>query len=388
MDITNVFKATCVVLLTLLGVYIVFIGLPILVTLLIAIIIASAVRPFVNRLAKIMPSSAAIIIVYGVITTIALVTLLILIPPMLNQLAIYIEQDWRLAMRIIDAQEQAESLISDFTNEEISLVSPDQIRETVSLAVEEFRASSTSLLRNLGTILGNIVLIIVMGAYWLTSHIEAKRFLLKLVPPKYRDNARDTINNVEHTLGSYVRGVVTIASIVAVLNFVPMQLFGIPNALALSLIIGALTIIPMIGGVIGGIIATLLTLITEPSSAIIVAIIFISVNTVENYILQPRIMSDEVGMNPLLVILYTSVGFILGDFVGALIAIPVMGTLHIILENYVIKPYRATMKDDTPMEEIVVEVEDNQQVVIKQKENKEDDAPQTENNPLTQGAGD
>ena len=387
MDIKSVFKATMVVLLTLLGVYIIFIGLPILITLLIAVIIASAVRPFVNRLTKLMPSALAIIMVYGLITSIFLVVLLVLVPPMLNQLAVYIEQDWRLAMRIIEAQEQAESLISDFTKEEVSLVSPEQIRETVSLAVEEFRASSAGLLRNVGTIFGNVVLIIVMGAYWLTSHIEAKRFLLKLVSPQYRDQVRDTINDIEHTLGSYVRGVITIASIVAILNFIPMQLFGIPNALALALIVGSLTIIPMIGGVIGGIVATLLTLITEPNSALIVAVIFLIVNAIENYILQPRIMSDEVGMNPLLVILYTSVGFILGDFVGALIAIPVMGTFHIILENYVIEPYRATMDDDTPLEEIVVEVEENQQVVVKQKED-EDDARQTGNNPLPQGAGD
>jgi len=357
-DVSTVFKSTVVILLTLLGAYILFIGAQIIVTFLIAIIIASAVRPAINALTKIrIPESLAIIFVYSVMALSVLLILFVLIPPMLNQMAIYLEQDWRLASRIIYAQQLAERFVSDFTHEDVSMVSPDQIRNAVSTTIADFRSIMPRLIQNLGNIAANAALIFVMGAYWLTSHISAKRFILKLTSPRYRDETRHIIHDIEHTMGKYVRGVVIISFIVGLLNFVPMYLLGVPNAITMAFIIGLFTAVPMIGGLIGGGIATLLTLVNDPTSAFVVLITFLIVNQIETYILQPRIMSDEVGMNPLLVIIYTSVGFVLAGIVGALVAVPLMGVLHILLEHLVIEPYRAAMYDDTPEDEIVVEID-------------------------------
>ena len=68
MESKTVFKATVVILLTLFAAYILFLGAEIIITLLIAIIIASAVRPAVNGLKRIkIPESVAIVIVYGAV---------------------------------------------------------------------------------------------------------------------------------------------------------------------------------------------------------------------------------------------------------------------------------------------------------------------------------
>lgn len=375
MESKTVFKATVVILLTLFAAYILFLGAEIIITLLIAIIIASAVRPAVNGLMRIkIPEGVAIVIVYGAMALIILTVLFVLIPPMFNQFAIYVEQDWRLASRIITANQIAEGYISDFMAEDVSLVSSDQIREAVTASVSEFRAILPNLIQNTGTIIANAVLIFVMGAYWLTSHISAKRFILKLTTPRYRDETRVIINDIEQTLGGFVRSAVIISAIVAMLNFVPMYILGVPNALTMAFIIGTMTIIPMVGGLIGGGVATLLTLITDPPFAIIVLITFLIVSQIENYLLQPRIMSDGVGMNPLLVIVYTSIGFVLSGVLGALIAIPIMGAFHILLEHLIIEPYRAQMKDDTPPEELVVEIEPGDEVTIKKADEDDKDA--------------
>ncbi|GAB5492452.1 MAG: AI-2E family transporter [Phototrophicaceae bacterium] len=375
MESKTVFKATVVILLTLFAAYILFLGAEIIITLLIAIIIASAVRPAVNGLMRIkIPEGVAIVIVYGAMALIILTVLFVLIPPMFNQFAIYVEQDWRLASRIITANQIAEGYISDFMAEDVSLVSSDQIREAVTASVSEFRAILPNLIQNTGTIIANAVLIFVMGAYWLTSHISAKRFILKLTTPRYRDETRVIINDIEQTLGGFVRSAVIISAIVTMLNFVPMYILGVPNALTMAFIIGTMTIIPMVGGLIGGGVATLLTLITDPPFAIIVLITFLIVSQIENYLLQPRIMSDGVGMNPLLVIVYTSIGFVLSGVLGALIAIPIMGAFHILLEHLIIEPYRAQMKDDTPPEELVVEIEPGDEVTIKKADEDDKDA--------------
>lgn len=369
MDAKAVFKGTVVVLMTLAGAYILLLGAQIIITLLLAIIIASAVRPAVNALKRMrLPEGASIIIVYGVMALTILTVLFVLIPPMFNQFAIYIEEDWRLASRIIRANQIAERYISDFTAEEVSLVSTEQIREAVSSSVRQFRTILPNLIQNAGNIAANAVLIFVMGAYWLTSHISAKRFILKLTAPNYRDETRIIINDIEQTLGGYVRSAVIISFIVGVLNFIPMYFLGVPNALTMAFIIGTLTIVPMVGGLIGGAVATLLTLITDPPLAIVVLITFLVVSQIENYFLQPRIMSEGVGMNPILVIVYTSIGFVLEGVIGALIAVPMMGVVHILLEHLVIIPHREQMNDDTPEEELVVELEEGDKVIVEKGE--------------------
>ena len=282
MESKTVFKATVVILLTLFAAYILFLGAEIIITLSIAIIIASAVRPAVNGLKRVrIPESVAIVIVYGMMALIIITILFVLIPPMFNQFAIYVEQDWRLASRIITANQIAEGYISDFMSEDVSLVSSQQIRDAVTVTVSEFRTILPNLIQNTGTIIANAVLIFVMGAYWLTSHVSAKQFILKLTTPRYRDETRVIINDIEQTLGGFVRSAVIISVIVAILNFVPMYILGVPNAFTMAFIIGTMTIIPMVGGLIGGGIATLLTLITDPPLAIVVLITFLVVSQIE-----------------------------------------------------------------------------------------------------------
>lgn len=371
LKVSDIFKATVTILLTLLGAYVIYVSAEILLTLFMAIIVASAVRPAVKLLKRLrIPETIAIIIIYIFLAIGSVLVLFVILPPLFNQFAIYIEQDWRLASRIIQAQQIAEGYFSDVMNEDVSLVSPNQITDAVSTAVDQFESLVPSLLQNVGNIIVGFVLIFVMGVYWLTSHLHAKRFILKMTSPRYRDRTRNIITEIETTMGSYVRGVVIISFLVGFLNFVPMYALGVPNALTLAFIIGLLTAVPMIGGWIGGTIATLLTLTVDPTFALIVLIIFFIVSQIENYILQPRIMSGEVGIDPLLVIIYTSVGFLLNGILGALIAVPTMGALHILVRHLVIEPYRKMIieKGDKEEEDIMVELGEGEEIIVKRED--------------------
>ncbi|MEM9951655.1 MAG: AI-2E family transporter [Chloroflexota bacterium] len=347
LDIRQVFKATVVVIATVFGAYVIFTGAEIILTLLLAIIIASAVRPALAHLNRLhIPEGISIILIYGVLAIFVIFVFFVILPPMFNQFALYIEQDWRLASRIIQAQQFVEIYLSDVTNEDITLVSSNQIEEAVAVFLVQFRSILPRLLQNAGSLLVGGILIFIMGAYWLTAHDQAKNFLLELVSPKYREQTSTIIDKIEITMGRYVRGIVIISAIVGVLVFVPLYVLDVPNSLTLAFIIGVLTMIPVVGGMVGGAIAFLLTLTIEPEKAIIVLIVYLIVNQIENYLLQPRIMSGEVGLNPLLVIIYTSIGFLLSGFIGALVAVPAMGAVHILLEHLVIIPHRKKVADD------------------------------------------
>ena len=341
----QIFRSTLVVLLTLVLAYVLYISARIIIVLLIAVIIASALRPIITGLTRRrIPIGLAILIVYLSLAAAVFSVLVAFVPPVVNQVTVYIENDNRLAGRIIAAQYWVERAIADVTNNEVSLVDPEQIRTAVSDSMRQFRRVMPSMLDDIGTTAGEAVLIFVMGAYWLTSHEKATLFLAQLSPGRYQKRTQNVIEEIEATMGGYVRGMMLISLVVGVLNFVPMQLLGIPNAITIAFMIAVTTAIPMIGGLIGIVVAALITLVSAPQSVLTVVAIAFIVQQIESYLLTPRIMADRVGLDPLLVIVYTAIGFILLGVVGALIAVPVMGTVHILLVEFVIKPYKESMR--------------------------------------------
>lgn len=345
MTTTQFFRGTLVVLMTLIGAYVLFISLRILIVFVIAIIIASAVRPLVQGLVRWrVPQSIAIIIVYLGLAIFIIGIFVAILPPIINQVALYVENEARLALQIIRAQSWIEEIISDVTNEDVTLVQQGEVRAAVSDFVAQIRAVAPSMVSDIGNTLGDAVLIFVMGAYWLTSHDKATEFISQLSPLRYRNQVHAIFDEVENTMGGYVRGVATIATIVGILNFSTLQLLSVPNAITIAFIIAITTTIPMIGGFLGGVISVFLTLVTAPEYVPIVFVTFFTITQIENYILTPRIMSNSVGIDPLLVIVYTSIGFVMSGIIGALIALPIMGTIHILLMHLVVNPHRESMK--------------------------------------------
>ena len=345
MTSTQFFRGTLIVLMTLIGAYVLFISLRILTVLLIAIIVASAVRPLVQGLVRWrVPKSVAIMMVYLGLAFFIIALFVAIFPPLVNQVAQYIENEGRLAVQIIRAQSWVEGVISDVTNEDVTLVQRDEIRSAVSEFVAQIRRVAPSMVDDIGNTIGDAVLIFVMGAYWLTSHDRAIDFISQLSTPRYRNQVHTIFGEVENTMGGYVRGVVTVSVIVGILNFVVMQILGVPNAITIAFIIATTTTIPMIGGFLGGVISIFMTLVIAPEYVPTVFATFFVITQIENYILTPRIMGSNVGLDPLLVIVYTSIGFVMFGIVGALIAVPLMGTFHILLTHLVINPHKESIK--------------------------------------------
>lgn len=341
----QVFRGTLIILLTLIAAYMVIMSIHIIIVLFIAIIIASAVRPAITGLTRRhVPPALAIVSVYLTIAVVIVTLLVAVFPPVVNQVAQYLDNEGRLAYRIITAQRWVEATISDVTQNEVSLVAPEEIRSAVTSFVGQIRRAMPSMLDDIGTTLGDAILIFVMGAYWLTSHERATSFISQISPPRYRTTVGLAVEEIESTLGGYVRGMALISLIVGLLNFVAMQLLGVPNAVTLAFIIAITTTIPMIGGLIGVVLALLLTLVVAPQYVIVVIVIAFIVQQIEAYVLGPRIMSNSVGLDPLLVIVYTAIGFVMFGIVGALIAVPIMGAIHILVTRFIITPYQESIR--------------------------------------------
>src|SRR5690242_13938777 len=133
MTVQQTFRNTVTVILTIVAAYILFLSARILIVLLIAIIVASAIRPAVLRLKRWhFPEGAAILSVYGLIGITLFLLGAVILPPAINQFTTYMNNEQGLASRIIVAQNWFEQQIEARTGSEITLFDPDSIRKTVS----------------------------------------------------------------------------------------------------------------------------------------------------------------------------------------------------------------------------------------------------------------
>ena len=219
-----------------------------------------------------------------------------------------------------------------------------QIREVVEGLIREIEATAPGLLGNVGSFVGDLVLVFVMGIYWITSRSRAEEFLVDLLPISRQAQARGILDEIEVGLGGYVRGIMLVSVLVGLLSFAAMTVVNqlplrvsIPNAATLSFFYGLATAIPIIGGLIGIVIATGLAFLTAtPASglAVVSAITFL-LQQVENYYNRPRVMATvRHSLNPCYRIY--AAGFTLDGLRGGLISIPVAATAAILMKHLLI----------------------------------------------------
>jgi len=105
--------------------------------------------------------------------------------------------------------------------------------------------------------------------------------------------------------------------------------------------VALVAMIPLVGGLIGGVPTVALSLLHSPTAGVVTIIVFIGFQLFENHFLYPVVMSRTVRMNPLWVLLSVLIGANLGGvfgsslgaLTGALVAIPVGGAIQVVFRE-------------------------------------------------------
>jgi predicted PurR-regulated permease PerM len=107
----------------------------------------------------------------------------------------------------------------------------------------------------------------------------------------------------------------------------------VPYAVALGLLVAVLDLIPLAGATIAGVVVVAVSLLHSVPAGIVVGIFFIVYQQLENHWLQPVIYGRTVQLSPLVVLIAVLVGAALAGILGALAAIPVAGSIQVIVRD-------------------------------------------------------
>jgi len=162
----------------------------------------------------------------------------------------------------------------------------------------------------------------------------------------YKDKARmkhhrKIARRMAGVVGGYASGQITVSGIDAMcagaVVFVLSQFFpAVPTNLALPTIAIAFTLslIPMFGATIAGIIITVLLAFNSIPAAIIFAVYFIIYQQVENNFITPMIQAKRIELSPLIILMSVTIGLYTAGIVGGIISIPIAGSIKVLVEEY------------------------------------------------------
>jgi predicted PurR-regulated permease PerM len=148
--------------------------------------------------------------------------------------------------------------------------------------------------------------------------------------PRWRAVGRD----VYRTVGGYVTGNLLISVIAGVTYAVVLVVFGVPYAVALGVVVAVLDLIPLVGATLATIIVGTVAFLHSVPAGIAIVVYAIVYQQIENHLLQPLIYGRTVQLSPLAVLVAVLVGASLAGVLGALAAIPVAGTIQVLVADW------------------------------------------------------
>ncbi len=191
-----------------------------------------------------------------------------------------------------------------------------------------------SITKGLLTAVVAIVSIVFLTLFMLLEGRAWTERLFGLLSPQSAPRWRAVGHDIYRTIGGYVTGNLVISLIAGALTGVVLAIVGVPYAIALGLLVAILDLIPLAGATLAAIIVTLVALSHSTTAAIVIAVFFAIYQQVENHLLQPLVYGRTVQLSPLAVLISVGIGAEVAGVLGALAAIPVAGTIHVLVVDW------------------------------------------------------
>ncbi len=179
--------------------------------------------------------------------------------------------------------------------------------------------------------LGGLFLVFVFALLFLTQEVRLREFVLRVASSESRSDLEATMDKISDVAQQYLRSRILLIGILFAFYGLGYYVSGVEYALFLSLLAAVLSIVPYAGNLVGGGLAALVALVTGGTTPLIGVLVTMSLGQVlENYVLLPLVVGEEVSLNPLTTIASVVVFSLVWGAVGAVVAIPLVAMLRVV----------------------------------------------------------
>ena len=191
----------------------------------------------------------------------------------------------------------------------------------------------------ISTVVSVIITFPVILFFMLADKGKFKPFMMKMIPPVFRDDIQTVSRRVSNVVRSYIQGEILVALSLGVLLFAGYLIIGLDYAFVLATIATVTAIIPFIGATIGVIPALVVAAFTSPAMLFKMALVWGIGQFIQGNIIEPNIMGKNLKMHPLTIIIVLLVmGNLLG-IVGMILGVPLFAIIKVFLE-YMLEQFK------------------------------------------------
>ncbi len=227
---------------------------------------------------------------------------------------------------------------------------PDHInREYISAELEIHHETVVIVLSSIGVTIADIFLICFYLFFMLYYQGIGNSFIEQKLKNKHKiEKAKTMIAKIQHLVNNYIVGLLLITLITFILNYVVLLLFQLKFALFFALFVSILSLIPYLGYPLGTLVILLFAILTKDNmlTAIFTAVFVYVNNIIQENILRPWLVGDQLKINAFIVFFFIIIGGIIWGIAGMVLFLPIVGIIKIFLEsNPKTAPYAIFLAD-------------------------------------------
>jgi predicted PurR-regulated permease PerM len=289
-------------------------------------LIAFVIGPLANALVRVIPAlpkAVAVVVVYVAIFIALFGLLFVVTQTLVASINDFID-------RIPQIKQDLPAILAPIQQFVDSLGLSIDIQVQLQQVLDLIRTRATEILGPLQQlavagigVMGNVLIIVILSLYIAVDRDRILAFLLRLVPPGYKEEADLLRRSVSKSFGGFIRGMILLGLAYAAVAAVTSLLLGLDLAPLTTIAAGILMAIPFFGPFVAWLPPVLVAIFFDQAAIIPTIVIMGAGWFVVMNILQPRVMSGAVGLHPVVVLGAVIIGTKVGGIAGAIFAIPV-----------------------------------------------------------------
>jgi len=314
---------------------------------LIAGFLAIAISPLVRRIDNLFPGKnrkVATAVAYTIVVGILLLVLAVALPAIIGETVKFVSN---LPGLVENAR-----IDWDAVNRFGKGIGVGNIEDVITSGLQAFSTTFVSnfggvvfgSLGAIGTFLGSGIIVLVMVFLILIEGPSLLKSFWGQMDKRMKGSDMSLAVRIQDKLlrvvSRYVTGQLSVSlvnwSLTTLSILVISLVFGLSWGLALpfGLITGVLAFIPVFGSIVGGILVTVLLAFSSWPAALVFFIYYMIYLQFENNVISPNIQSKSIDLPVLVIIIAITIGFNVMGLFGAIVAIPIAGSLKVIIEEY------------------------------------------------------
>ena len=250
------------------------------------LVLAYLLFPVVNWLSRHMPQRLrtwglarplAIVITYLVVIAIVAGVVAFIVPIVVDQVEVLIDNWPELTASVEDLWERGLGWYTETLPPEWKETIESNLRNLLDEVINAVQSGVVATVRTISGTVGFIIGLVVIP-FWLfyILHDESrvKEGVLHVLPQQMRPDVRCMARLIDDVLSAYIRGQLLLVLFVGGMATLSMFIIGVPFAVVLGIVAGMFEVLPYVGPILGAIPAVLVALLSDPISAVWVAVAF------------------------------------------------------------------------------------------------------------------